>query len=106
MPFPVQRVQTDRGQAFFAHEVQDELRERYIKLRPVGSAAPNPRAPRLNGKVERVQRTALEEFWPTVDPEDPGLTAQLEAWRTFYNHHRTARTALSAAARPRSASPS
>jgi transposase-like protein len=48
MPFPVQRVQTDRGQEFFAHEVQDQLRERQIKFRPVGSAAPNPRAPHLN----------------------------------------------------------
>jgi transposase InsO family protein len=83
MPFPVQRAQTDRGQEFFAYEVQDELRERHIKFRPN-----RPRAPHLNGKVERVQRTALEEFWPTVDPEDPDLTAQLEAWRTFYNHHR------------------
>jgi transposase-like protein len=63
MPFPVQRVQTDRGQEFFAYEVQDDLRERHIKFRPN-----RPRAPHLNGKVERVQRTALEEFWSTVDP--------------------------------------
>jgi transposase-like protein len=27
MPFPVQRVQTDRGGEFFAYEVQDDLRE-------------------------------------------------------------------------------
>jgi transposase len=52
MPFPVQRVQTDRGQEFFAYEVQDELRERHIEFRPN-----RPRAPHLNGKVERVQRT-------------------------------------------------
>jgi transposase InsO family protein len=91
MPFPVQRVQTDRGQEFFAYEVQDDLRERHIKFRPN-----RPRVPHLNGKslprtrsgVERVQRTALEEFWPTVDPEDPDPAARLEAWRTFYNHHR------------------
>ena len=83
MPFPVQRVQTDRGGEFFAYEVQDDLRERQIKFRPN-----RPRAPHLNGKVERVQRTALEEFWPTVDPEDPDLATQLEAWRTFYNQHR------------------
>ncbi len=63
MPFAVQRIQTDRGQEFFAYEVQDQLRERRIKFRPN-----RPRAPHLNGKVERVQRTALEEFWPTVDP--------------------------------------
>ena len=83
MPFPVQRVQTDRGQEFFAYEVQDDLRQRQVKSRPN-----RPRAPHLNGKVERVQRTALEEFWPTVEPEGPDLAVQLEAWRTFYNHHR------------------
>jgi transposase InsO family protein len=83
MPFPVQRVQTDRGQEFFAYEVQDDLRERHIKFRPN-----RPRAPHLNGKVERVQRTALEEFWSTVDPKGPDLAARLEEWRTFYNHHR------------------
>src|SRR5215203_5857490 len=74
MPFPVQRVQTDRGGEFFAYEVQDDLRERHIKYRPN-----RPRAPHLNGKVERVQRTALEEFWPTVDPKGPDLATQLEA---------------------------
>jgi putative transposase len=54
MPFPVQRVQTDRGQEFLAHEVQDRLRDPRIKFRPN-----RPRAPHLDGKVERVQRTAL-----------------------------------------------
>jgi transposase InsO family protein len=83
MPFPVQRVQTDRGGEFFAYEVQDDLRERHIKFRPN-----RPRAPRLNGKVERVQRTALEGFWPTVDPKGPDLAGQLEQWRSSYNHHR------------------
>jgi putative transposase len=83
MPFPVPRFQTDRGREFFAYEVQGELRERRIKFRPN-----RPRAPHLNGKVERVQRTALEAFWPTVDLKDPDLAAQLEQWRSFYNHHR------------------
>jgi transposase InsO family protein len=83
MPFPVQRVQTDRGGEFFAYEVQDDLRQQHIKFRPN-----RPRAPHLNGEVERVQRTALDEFWPTVDPKDPDLAAQLEQWRFFYNHHR------------------
>lgn len=27
MPFPIQRIQTDRGQEFFAYEVQERLRE-------------------------------------------------------------------------------
>jgi transposase InsO family protein len=65
----VQRVQTDRGGEFFASEVQNRLRDRRIKFRPN-----RPRAPHLNGeveRVERVQRTALEEFWPTVALEAP-----------------------------------
>jgi len=89
MPFPVQRVQTDRGQEFFAHEVQGRLRERRIEFRPI-----RPRSPHLDGKVERVQRTALEEFWATADLKDPNLAPQLEAWRAFYNQHRP-HTALS-----------
>ena len=99
MPFPVQRVQTDRGQEFFAYEVQDGLRERQIKFRPN-----RPRAPHLNGKVERVQRTALEEFWPTVDPR--ARTSPRSSRRGGPSTTTTARTAPSAAARPPSASPS
>jgi transposase InsO family protein len=83
MPFPLQRVQTDRGGEFFAYEVQDRLRDRRIKFRPI-----RPRSPHLNGKVERVQRTAREEFWAAVDLEDPALARQLEAWRTSYDRHR------------------
>ena len=83
MPFPVQRVQTDRGGEFFAHEVQQRLRDWRIKFRPN-----RPRAPHLNGKVERVQRTALEEFWPTAGLEAPELPSRLEDWRCFYNQQR------------------
>jgi transposase InsO family protein len=83
MPFPVQRVQTDRGGEFFAHEVQKRLQDWRIEFRP-----DRPRAPHLNGKVERVQRTALEEFWPTVGLEAPELPSRLEDWRRFYNQHR------------------
>jgi transposase len=34
MPFPVQRIQTDRGGEFFAYEVQSRLRDWRIKFRP------------------------------------------------------------------------
>jgi hypothetical protein len=37
--------------------------------------------------LARVQRTAVEEFRPTVDPKSPGLKAQLERRRSFDNHH-------------------
>ena len=42
-PFPIQRIQTDRGQEVFAYRVQDRLREWSIKVRPI-----RPRAPHLN----------------------------------------------------------
>ena len=50
-PFPIQRIQSDRGGEFIGREFQDALREECIKFRPN-----RPRAPHLNGKVERSQR--------------------------------------------------
>ena len=47
-----------------------------------------PRSPHLNGKVERVQKTALEEFWPTVDLGDPELDRLLAEWQHFCNWER------------------
>ncbi len=79
LPFAIQRIQTDRGQEFFAYQVQDQLRDWHIKFRPI-----RPRSPHLNGKVERAQRTALEEFWPSVDLKDASLPDQLDEWQTFY----------------------
>ena len=38
--------------------------------------------------MERVQRTALEEFWPTVDLKDPDLKTKLAEWQHFYNWER------------------
>lgn len=83
MPFPIQRIQTDRGAEFFAYEVQERLMRERIRFRPI-----RPRSPHLNGKVERSQRTDLEEFWPTVDLSHPDIDGQLAAWTRFYNHER------------------
>ena len=58
MPFPVQRVQTDRGREFFAMAAQQWLMDHCIKFRPN-----RPASPHLNGKVERSQKTNREEFW-------------------------------------------
>jgi transposase InsO family protein len=52
MPFPVQRIQTDRGLEFFALKFQEKLKEYAIEFRPT-----KPRSPHLNGKVGRSQRT-------------------------------------------------
>lgn len=73
MPFAIQKIQTDRGKEFFAYTVQEQLMEYSIKFRPI-----KPGPPHLNGKVERSQRTDLEEFYPTVDLNDPNLEDLLE----------------------------
>jgi transposase InsO family protein len=83
MPFAIQRIQTDRGTEFFAETVQRRLMAETIKFRPVP-----PRSPHLNGKVERVQRTVLEEFWPTVDARADEVSDQLALWVHHYNWDR------------------
>ncbi|MDN5246839.1 DDE-type integrase/transposase/recombinase [Candidatus Cardinium sp. TP] len=82
-PFPVQRIQTDRGQEFFAYEVQECLRDWRIKFRPI-----KPFAPHLNGKVERTQRTDLDEFYSSVNIKDPDLEVKLLDWEEYYNKER------------------
>lgn len=71
MPFPIQRIQTDRGLEFFAFKFQEKLKKYAIKFRPI-----KPRSPHLNGKVERSQRTDLEEFYSTVDLKDPAVSSK------------------------------
>ena len=61
IPFYCRAIQTDRGQEFFAYVVQERLRESKIKFRPIKSFSPH-----LNGKVERTQRTDLDEFYSSV----------------------------------------
>ncbi len=54
-----------------------------IKFRPI-----KPASPHLNGKVERSQKTDIDEFYSTVDLQAPDLQQQLEEWQFFYNWHR------------------
>lgn len=84
MPFPIQRIQTDRGKEFFAYEVQERLMEYGIKFRPI-----KPASPHLNGKVERTQRTDLDEFYSSIlDIKTPNLEEELGYWEFYYNWHR------------------
>jgi len=83
MPFPIQRIQTDRGTEFFAIKVQKYLLSQSIKFRPI-----KPGSPHLNGKVERSQKTDLSEFYPTIDFADPDLELRIEEWQFFYNWYR------------------
>ena len=39
----------------------------------------------MNGKVERVQRTALDEFWSSADLADPAVIDRFVEWQRFYN---------------------
>lgn len=83
-PFPIQRIQTDRGSEFFALEVQAKLMEYGIKFRPI-----KPRSPHLNGKIERSQQTDLREFYATADLSDfEKLKECLAEWEFYYNWHR------------------
>jgi transposase InsO family protein len=83
MPFPIQRLQTDRGREFFAYCFQEKLREYCIKLRPI-----KPRSPHLNGKVERSHQTDLQEFYMTANLKDSQLNDRLEEWQFHYNWYR------------------
>ncbi len=62
---------------------QEALAKNHIKFRPV-----RPFSPYLNGKVERTQKTDLEEFYSTVDLNNPGLPLLLEEWQNYYNAER------------------
>lgn len=83
MPFPIQRVQTDRGGEFMAEKVQRWLKSHAIKYRPIP-----PRSPHLNGKVERSQATDLQEFWTRHDPKDSEIARRIEEWQFDYNWRR------------------
>ncbi len=72
-------IQRDRGKEFFVYSVQDRLMERGIKFRPI-----KPGSPHLNGKVERTQRTDLDESYSTVDIKDPDLPNLLSQWQFYY----------------------
>lgn len=57
MPFPVEAIQVDGGSEFMA-QFEDACRQHGIKLFVLP-----PRSPKLNGHVERAQRTHKEEFY-------------------------------------------
>ncbi|MCO8319752.1 IS481 family transposase [Burkholderia multivorans] len=83
MPFPIQRIQTDRGDEFFAESVQRRLMSECIKFRPIP-----PRSPHLNGKVERSQLTDLNEFWSDHPPTGDAIDQRIEEWQFNYNWRR------------------
>jgi transposase InsO family protein len=83
VPFPIQRLQTDNGTEFMAYAVRDRLFDLRIKHRPIP-----PRTPHLNGKVERAQKTVLDEFDATTSLASATRADDLEDWLTDDNYRR------------------
>ena len=61
MPFPIKAIQVDGGSEF-QDAFERECQQRGIKLFVLPS-----RSPKLNGHLERVQRTHTEEFYEVTD---------------------------------------
>jgi transposase InsO family protein len=81
MPFPVRGIQIDGGSEFMA-EFEEACRDHGVHLFVLP-----PRSPKLNGCVERGNRTHTEEFyeWTTAPPSVTGLTPALREWEEVYN---------------------
>ncbi len=84
MPFPVRAIQVDGGSEFKA-EFEAACQERGLRLFVLP-----PRSPKLNGRVERAQRTHKEEFYQMLDPPDTiaELRAELRKHELRYNTYR------------------
>ena len=83
MPFPIQRILTDRGREFFAEKVQEKLMGPCIKFRLNKSGSPH-----LNSKVERSQKTEKAEFYATLDINAEDIDSLLAEWQHYYNWDR------------------
>lgn len=81
MPFPVRAISVDNGSEFMA-DFEAACAERSIALLTLP-----PRSPKLNGAVERANRTHTEEFYEvtTAEPELAAFQAELRAWEVVYN---------------------
>jgi transposase InsO family protein len=81
LPFPLRAVQVDGGSEFFAQfERACQQRGIYLFVLP-------PRSPKLNGHVERANRTHTEEFYEVTELEwtVPAVNRQLRQWERIYN---------------------
>ena len=81
MPFPVRAIQVDGGSEFMADF------ELGCQARGIPLFEPPSRSPKLNGHVERAQRTHNEGFYQVEDlPDQIGeLRQKLRAWETVFN---------------------
>ncbi len=93
MPFPSRAIQVDGGAEFYA-EFEQACKELNIKLYVLP-----PKSPKLNGAVERANRTHTEEFYEVTNCSwnVTELNPQLIRWEYIYNcirphyalHHKT-----------------
>ena len=80
-PYPIKAIQVDGGSEFMA-DFEEDCHEKGIRL----FALP-PRSPKLNGAVERANRTYREEFYECSDapPTVAGFTPALRRFEHIYN---------------------
>jgi transposase InsO family protein len=80
----VERVLTDNGAAYRSHAWRAEQAQLGIK-----HSRTRPRRPQTNGKVERLNRTLLEEWaYRRLYTSERARRAALSGWLHHYNHHR------------------
>jgi len=81
MPFRLNAIQVDGGSEFEA-AFEQECKKRGIQLFVLP-----PRSPKLNGHVERANRTHTEEFYELYDGElkITSLNKALQEWESVYN---------------------
>jgi putative transposase len=81
MPFPIRALQVDGGSEFAAEfEAACQQRSLHLFVLP-------PRSPKLNGAVERANRTHTEEFYQVTlcSLEMKKLNRELRQWEKIYN---------------------
>lgn len=81
MPFQIKAIQVDGGSEFYA-DFENACKAYKIKLFVLP-----PKSPKLNGSVERANRTHTEEFYEIHDCSwtVPELNRQLVQWEYIYN---------------------
>ena len=81
LPFPIKAIQVDGGSEFMK-EFEIECQKRGIRLFILP-----PKSPKLNGCVERSNRTHTEEFYEVNDfsLEISQLNQELREWEKVYN---------------------
>ena len=81
MPFPIRALQVDGGSEFAA-EFEQACHQRGLRLFVLP-----PRSPKLNGAVERANRTHTEEFYQVTacSSEMKKLNRELRHWEKIYN---------------------